>query len=357
MITFDRKQLATELALLQSVLEVKTTMPILAYVKIEAENGNAILTATNISATMIVSLPCDGEFTGCVELKPLTALIRLFSGDEVKMEHKGSRCEIRNGRSVHKLPLQETDQFPTVDEVQGESFSVNTSLLLAAIEHVLPCADRHEGRYNTQGVCVDASEGELNVIALDGIHMGVSRISDSNLSFKVLLPVPAADALTSILDDVEESTLTVGATVQVECGHRKLLARLATGEFPPWRMLIPKNHDHEVTTNEEIAAAIKRCSVSASAGSMVRKRLILDFKRDSLTVRNYETDNESSEDVTVGCPTLNGDTLSIKVNADQFLMALSNLPSAKLSFKDSTTAMMFTAEDRYYVQMPLRLDK
>lgn len=355
MITFDRKALSDELSLLSSVLDVKTTIPVLAYVKVEAGQGSAVLTASNADAAITSEISCEGEFQGCLPLRTLAQLVRLFEDNEVKIRIDGSRAEVKNGRSVNRLPLMDTVVFPKIEPVAGQLLTVNTGVLSGAIKHVLPCADKLQGKYATQGVCFDASEGELNAVTWDGTQAGIAKIAETDLKFSFVVPNQCLGALQAILMG-GETVITIGDTVSLRCGLRSFTSRILAGQFPSWRMILPKDYEHRLSASESIAAAVKRGLVTASAGSLVRKRLIIDFGRESLVVRTYESEGESTEEVAVGCPSLNGDRLSMKVNAEQFLLALETLPDAEFSFRDNKSVVMFTEGDKKYLQAPLRLD-
>jgi DNA polymerase III subunit beta len=358
MITLPRAELATELALLSTVIEVKGTMPILAYVKIEARGGTATLTATRVDATLTVGVPCEGEDEGyCLPLVPLREAVRLTPDERIKFQRKDNRIEVTAGRSRHRLPVEEVAAFPQVADVTGQTLQVDAPRLLDAVERVGPCVDRQQGRYATQGVCIEAAEGELNVIAFDGTQSGIVRLMDTKLTFQSTVPSVAIPALRAVLGDRPSATLTISEnSLLVECEGRRMIARLLLGTFPHWRMIVPVSCPHVVTLTGEVRDAIRRCCVTASEGNLVRRRLKLEFGREVLTVRSYGGDGESVEEVSVGCATLNGEALVVKVNADQVLAFLSQVEGPELKLKDVTTILLFTAGEQRYLHATLRPD-
>lgn len=358
MFKVNRKQLADELSLLQSVLEIRTTMSILAYVKIEAENDMAQLTASKIDATMKVELPVEGDAESyCLPLAQLRDAVKLFDGEPVRFQRADNRVEVSCGRSRHKFPCREASEFPQSRAAQGETLALNARTLLDAVERVAPCVDRRAGKYATQGICFDASEGVLHLVAFDGVQAGIVKIAETDAQFQVVVPDVALAALRAVLTDAESATLTVNPDVaEIATGNRSLMARLLSGEFPRWRQVVPTGINHRLTLNKDVLAAIKRCCVTASEGNLVRRRLKLEFGRETLTVRSYGGDGESIEDVPVACSTLNGEPLTVKVNADQMIAFLESVEAPELSIKDATSILLLQEGEHRYLHATLRPD-
>src|SRR4029079_3190331 len=102
--------------------------------------------------------------------------------------------------------------------------------------------------------------------------------------------------------------------------------------------------------------AIRRCCVTASEGNLIRRRLKLEFGRDTLTVRAYGGDGESIEEVAVGCPTLNGEVLVVKVNADQLLTFLGQVEAPELRLNDAPSILLLSEGEHRYLHATLRVD-
>ncbi len=357
MITLNRKQLAESLTLLSSALELKITQPILGYMKLETAQGLATMITTRLDATLSVSVPCEGEDEFCVLFAPFRDAIRLSSDGQVKLQRHENRIEVIAGRSRHRLPIYETTAFPEMSIESGETLSVDAKRLLDAVERVSPCADKREGKYAAQGVCIEAAEGELNMVAFDGTQAGIVKLMDCELKFQATVPNVAVPALRAVLADRDAATLIVNEnSLTVECEGRKMVTRLLLGTFPPWRMIVPTETPHSVTLTTEVRDAIRRCCVTASEGSMVRRRLKMEFGREVLTVQSYGGDGESIEEVPVSCPTLNGKPLTVKVNADQLLTFLEQVNTPELRLKDATSILLLTEGEHRYLHATLRPD-
>jgi hypothetical protein len=58
----------------------------------------------------------------------------------------------------------------------------------------------------------------------------------------------------------------------------------------------------------------------------------------------------------VNCPTLNGESLIVKVNADQLLAFLGQVDTPELRLKDATSILLLTEGDHRYLHATLRPD-
>jgi hypothetical protein len=85
--------------------------------------------------------------------------------------------------------------------------------------------------------------------------------------------------------------------------------------------------------------------------------LKLEFGHEVLTVRSYGGDGESVEECALGCPTLNGESLVVKVNADQLLAYLQTAETPSVGFSHEESILLFTEGDRRYLHATLRKDK
>ncbi len=359
MITINRKLLLDGLALLAPVVRAERVVPILTCVRVEANMGQLQLVGSSSDSTLTTTVPADGELAPvCVPFNLLHSAVKLFDGESVKVEVKANRVEVSCGKSRHKLPLHDATQFPLPDPVDGDVLLLSASGLATAIQQVSPCVDTKDGRYATKGVCLEAGGGELNVVAFDGVQMGVVRLTDTSATFRTTIIADALPALLKVLATVEGVAVTVGTNqLKFDCGDRQLTTRLLIGEFPAWRKVVPAESTHQVVIPPELATAVKRCSVTASEGSLVRRRLKLEFTSELLTVRSYDSDGESIEDVSIQCASLNGEPLVVKVNADQLLTYLQSAETTTLSLIDNKSALSFTEGNRRYLVMPLSPDK
>ena len=96
------------------VVSTRPSMPILANVMIQAENGELTLTTTNMELTIVAKVPCLVTTPGTVTLpaKKLQSIIREMRDGEVTVEVKGTVASIRCNRALFRLNGLAAADFP-----------------------------------------------------------------------------------------------------------------------------------------------------------------------------------------------------------------------------------------------------
>src|SRR3546814_1026550 len=107
------------LAHVQSVVERRNTIPILASVLVRAADGTLSLTATDRDLDVVESVACSVEQAGqtTVPAHTLYEIVRkLPDGAEVQLASVGDsgRMSIRAGRSNFSLPTLPVEEFPAL---------------------------------------------------------------------------------------------------------------------------------------------------------------------------------------------------------------------------------------------------
>lgn len=364
MITVNRKELATELSLLSSVAETKNTIPVLLNALLDF-NGSALkLVATDLDVTLIAEIEATGDaWAGCVPLRDFAKLARLFSGDEIKLSPDRSRLQILWGRSKHQLPVVEALNFPDV-QMQPKSEPVTFGAdILKAMSRCLSSILR--GHDTLSGVLVEYKDSELSIVSTDKHRLSASEFPfEAGGDFSVVLPGKAVSVIVKTFDGDMVFSYDENK-VSFQQGSRTLISRLLAGQFPNWRMVLPKNLKHHAEAlTAEVQDAVRRAMITAeertlSDGSKARDAIRLILTRDSLTVKTLETDKGMSEEVVDIQSSLNGDSVLVGLNADYLLDALSSVgEQVKIGFTDGSGVIQLQPlnNDSFrHVIMPVRV--
>ncbi len=126
--------------------------------------------------------------------------------------------------------------------------------------------------------------------------------------------------------------------VEFEIGARTLVARLLTGVFPNYEMVLPKGNDNKVQFEcAELLQTVRRVAVMTDERS---RGVVLEFTKDKLTVR-AEEDEQGAAEETLDIE-YDGEPTTIGMNANYLAEYLSVLSSGALlfEFKDGRSAVM-----------------
>ncbi len=115
----DRATLLKALAHVQSVVEKRNTIPILANVLIAVRDGKLSLTATDMEIAIIEDVPASTTRNGACTAPAATLyeiVRKLPEGAEVELDHPGGDAQLalRAGRYSTHLVVLPTDDFPSM---------------------------------------------------------------------------------------------------------------------------------------------------------------------------------------------------------------------------------------------------
>ena len=325
----NRKALLNELALLSTVAEVKTTIPVLAYVKFELVGNVLTLTATNIDVSITTEIEAEGEpWGGCLPSAQLYALVKLLGEETITFQIKDERMEVKAGRARHKLPVMGAEQFPEIERLDSEGFALNLALLnqmiAATAFSALPAVDHLKSAdIKYTGLSLRSHDGKLEAMASCKGVTAIAETATDIPSFAIILPRQAATALQRL----EGETVAVRHSenlVQCVSGPRAITARQLMGQFPQWRQFVPEFPWAASVSVGELQTAIRRAAITMGTDNAVGyEPMRATFSRESLLIETRGGDKGKSEEFVGVQSNLNGDSLPIGFINGQVLDVLS----------------------------------
>lgn len=371
-ITVGRQELLRELTATQSVVERKTTIPILSNFLIEAADDKLTITGTDLDQSMKTSCSAKVKKPGActIPARKLYDYIKLLGDGEISIKLLENHwVQIRAGRSNTKMVGMARANFPQVPEFPESSLTkIPTSSLKSLIAKTIFAISNEESRYTLNGALLVLKAESLTMVATDGhrlAHIEKSGESLSNISGekKTLIPRKALAELQSLLANSDEEYLEFAddeQTLFFRIGHRTLTSRKLTGQFPNYEAVMPRdNNKFVVVRSEDLNASIQRVAQFADERSGAIK---IRIEQNELKVSSSSTDSGESEDV-IETP-YNFDPIMVGFNSAyllDFLKATGTTGEVRLEFKDAQSAGQMRPEDggddfKYrYIIMPMRI--
>src|SRR6202789_1019006 len=371
-ITVSRQELLKELTATQSVVERKTTIPILSNFLIEAEGDKLTITATDLDQAIRTSAAVKVKKPGSctIPARKLYDYVKLLPDGEVLIKLLENHwVQIRSGRSNTKMVGMARANYPQVPEFPAESVtSIPAPVFKTLIARTIFAISNEESRYTLNGALLVLKPESLAMVATDGHRLSFVEKPGETLEGmsgekRVLIPRKALSELASLLgsSDVEKVEFADDDhTLFFRVGHRTLSSRKLTGQFPNYEAVLPRdNTKFAVVRSAELSQAIQRVAQFADERSgAIRLRL----EGNELKISAASTEAGESED-TIDTP-YSSDPIVVGFNSGyilDFLKALSNEGEVRLEFKDSQSAGQMRPEDpdaeyKYrYVLMPMRI--
>jgi len=371
-ITVSRQDLVKELTATQSVVERKTTIPILSNFLIEAEGDRLSLTATDLDQAIRTSTAAKVKKPGActIPARKLNDYIKLLPEGDISIKLLDNHwVQIRCGRSNTKMVGMARANYPQVPEFPTVSVtSISSVALKTLINRTIFAISNEESRYTLNGALLVIKAESLAMVATDGHRLSYVEKPNEILEGisgekRVLIPRKALQELQQLLSNSDSDKVEFADdehTLFFRVGHRTLSTRKLSGQFPNFEAVMPRdNTKFAVVRSSELAAAIGRVSQFADERSgAIRLRL----ESNELKLSASSTESGESED-TIDTP-YSSDPIAVGFNSIyilDFLKALGNEGEVRLEFKDSQSAGQMRPEDpdaeyKYrYVLMPMRI--
>jgi DNA polymerase III subunit beta len=369
--TVSKTDLARELGLSQGVVEKKTTIPILSNVLLEASGDRVALTATDLELGIRCSCPArvKKEGSGTVPARKLLDYVRLLPEGDVNMKFLENHwASITSGRSRTRIAGMSRESFPELPEMPEPMAEIPVRTLASMITRTSFAISMEESRFTLNGALLVMRPEGLVMVATDGHRLAFVQAAPAESGqvekqFRALIPKKAMVELTKLADDVspEQKAVFAGDDNHLffQVGHRLLITRRLTGNFPDYERVLPKDHALLAQLEkDEIRSAIERVSQFADE----RTRAIRvhftpgEVKVFSSSVETGESEESVSSDY-------QGPDLEIGFNAQYLLDFLRVIPQDRVAFelKDQKSAGEMrpagdSVADQYrYVVMPMRI--
>jgi DNA polymerase III subunit beta len=243
------------LAVTQSVVEKRNTMPILSNILIRGSGGQLQLVATDLEVGVSVRISADITTGGSLSLnaKKLYDIVKeLPEGELMVRAGDGFNVEISSRRSRFNVMGLDPEDFPQVQEFpDAVYFAVPAAVLGDMIAKTIFAVSTDETRFNLNGIFIERGNDGLRLVATDGhrlslVERQVDNIEALPLAKSVIVPRKGFSELRKHLDG---GGFELGFAGNNCIGRRDGLVismRLIDGEFPDYKVVIPAKSDKKV---------------------------------------------------------------------------------------------------------------
>ena len=371
----DRAVLLKALTHVQSVVERRNTIPILANVMIEASSGGALkLTATDMEIAVVddfagVTVARAGRTTA--PAATLYEIIRnLPEGARVEFDHGGGDgpLTLRSGRFNTSLAVLAVDDFPSMTEGRMPvQFSIKAGVLRDLIDRTRFAISTEETRYYLNGIYIHATESEgqpvLRAVATDGHRL--ARVEEplpegAKAMPGVIIPRKTVNEIRKLAEETQDEIVVrlSDTKVQFALGTVTLTSKLIDGTFPEYERVIPRGNDKKlVVPRKDFADAVKRVAAISSERSRPVK---LSLGTNHLRVSAASPEQgEAQEDLEGDDVAYTSGALEIGFQA-RYLSDITDLVEDKLEFMFADGAAPTIVRDAsrpeaLFVLMPMRV--
>jgi DNA polymerase-3 subunit beta len=243
----------------------------------------------------------------------------------VNLDERKATISYQNG--MFSLPIENADEFPKAQEVNGEAtvITLSSQLLSENINRSIFATAQDELRPVMNGIYFDLTPDCLAVVASDGHKLVRNKVltvkSDQPASF--ILPKKPASLLKSVLvkngGDVVIRFDERNAEVNYEDGQ--IICRLIEGRYPNYNSVIPQSNPNQLTVDRvALLSALRRVQpFSNDSSNLIRFHVENGVLQ--LDAEDYDFSKTATERMTCD---YNGIPMSIGFKGSSFIEILSN---------------------------------
>lgn len=300
------------LSKVQGITSHKSGLAITAHVLFGAENGRALIAASDLETSFEGFYPASVANEGrvAVNARKFYEIIRAFPMEDIHIREIDNRwIEIKAGNIEYRINGAGVEEFPEIPDAGDLTFfEIDAAVFKRMIDKTIyiPAAT-DEKRAHILSVYLetekDGDKTRLSMVSTDGSRLSRSRTDLENPEGApeggFLVPKKGLSEASRFLDT--EGTVSLGVSgnsLVMKKGEETIHMRLAGGEFPEYRELLETSDDAPVLLeNLPFQMMLKRMSILSSDQY---RGIIFEFDNDLLTVTASNPDfGESKEDMAI----------------------------------------------------------
>ncbi|MEW6615066.1 MAG: DNA polymerase III subunit beta [Thermodesulfobacteriota bacterium] len=366
-----REDLLKVLLKTQGIIEKRNVMSILENVLMDVKTDRVDYSATNLEIGIYGSCEIEGIKEGKMVLlaKKTLEIVRELPEEKVSLKLKessqgGGSIEIVCGKFVFNLTSMDPKEFPSLPTYEDVNlFPVDIEKVREMIKKTIFAASLDEKRHNLNGVFFEKDERIIRMVATDGHRLSMiekeeEETADFRLDKGIIFPRKGLNELKRILEDDKENKKVYIGIKENNCvfkiGRLSMIMRLLEGEFPDYRMLIPKDNDKKFVVNKSrFINSLRRVSL-VSEERLKPVKFYISTGKIELRASNADY-GEAYEEMELD---YGGPDLMMAFNAGYFIEALNILDGddALIELKDALSPAVLKTNDSSHISiiMPMR---
>ncbi len=314
--TMQTEDLCSGVLSVIKALPVRSSMPVLDGVLIEATGDGLHLTCSDLMFQKECYLPATVEEEGKCILKGkfLAEILRKLPNEPLYAELEGLILKIRSGRVRQRLQCIEFDEYPIM-RAKGDvvDIKVNAEQLRTMIDHTVFAVSQDDSRPVLTGALIEANADLLTFVATDSFQFAMTSLHTQNndVEKRTIVQGKVLSELAKMAEETEKD-VTVSLTqthLTVQVNDTRLTARLLDGNYIDYKRIIPKECKTRVLVDTaELLTITDRAQLIAREGN---NSILMHFEGSTLTVSAESFVGRSEDTMEVS---IVGDPIDIAFN-------------------------------------------
>ncbi len=363
----SKNELQEALQKLSKATPLRSTLPVLSCVLINATNEKTTLIATDLELTINIklSVSIEEEGSAAVPLKQLYDITNeLPDGTRITISiDTKNKIEISTLSGSYDLMGKQKEEFPSTPKIDNiKKFKISGKVLKDLINSTVFAVSKDDLKPSLTGVLFRFNSNGLTVVATDG-HRLVKIVDNQQkkdmFNGDVVVPRKFLSYLSSHLDD-KEILLSIGEThLTAIIEEDKIISRTISEVFPDYESVIPTDNNNKLIVDKKtLLGAIKRVSIFSNKST---HQVAFNISKGHffVTTEDPESNSKAKEEIIA---TYEGDDLVIGYNGEYLKDIINHITGNEVTIKLNTpiSATLFIGsnkdEKKVMLLMPVRIN-
>lgn len=374
-LTVERDPFLKALSRIQTVVERRTTKPILGNALLETDGETIKISATDEEVSLRTFSPAvvvePGSMT--VSAKTLFDVVRELPEETILLrKNSRDRLLLSCGRAKFELAGLPSSGFPNIPQADGNyRFTMGQAVLAEMFTKTHFAISYDESRFTLNGVFFQISpseteegEGMVRLVATDTHRLAMVErfcLQLPDEAKEVIIPRKGVQEIRRILEESsDEQKLEIildSNYIQLIRPGIILVSKLVEGRFPDYRRVIPKGNPLHLNVNrEQLLGVVRRMSTLSHEKSLA---LRLDIEGGMMRFNSNNPEQELAEEE-MAISLEGGETLTVGFNARYLkeFLAVMESDTVRFSLKNHELPVLLSDPGQLgteFVLMPMRV--
>jgi len=333
-----RQDLINSVNSVEKAVSIKSTVPILEGIYIEAANNEVTFIGNNLELCIICKIPAQIDYEGSLVVKG-----NLFSSavkklpdfdDDVYIEvDENSNISLSCGNAKFNFSTASADEFPkpstSYDNIK--KLKIKENILKSMIRQTLYAVAQNDIKPYLSGLYFNLENNILDVVGCDSYRLAIrSELVDSeNISF--IIPGKTAKELCGVLGETEEEIYIniSDKNAVIELKNCTLISRLIDGNYLNYKSITENESKLSVITEtKNILNSVDRVSLISSEAT--KAYIILDIENDYIHINCETVFGKVNDKISIN---MVGEPIKIAFNPRYLLEAFKNIESQEIKIE------------------------
>lgn len=363
----NQQTLTKALNIVSKAVTIRTTIPILKGILLNVDdNGVLTMSASDLDLSIEKKIKVDNSTSGSIVVlsKLFGDIIRKLPDETITIEENDGKVNIKCSNSEFNIIGLSADEFPNINptEENEEKILFNKELLKDMIKKTAFSASIDENKGVITGVLIEMEENFLNMIAVDGFRMAITKEAMKNKEREdIIISAKILNEISRIISESEDSNEDIELLLNdkkavFSMEDTKVILRLLEGKFMDYKRILPSESSCKVVLNKnDFMSSVERASLLAKVG---KNNLVkLDIKDNIIEITSKSDEGNVKENVIVS---KEGDDVVIGFNSKYLIDALKVIDDENIVilFNNSVSPCLIkpvSGDSFEYLILPVRL--